>query len=191
MVPRNAKYIRRLRSIAEEMVLLTPWLQEIWISVRFADDVRWERWDIVSAPGEKIRLRSPCAAETLHPQIYGGSHLFYGCANAEKLQLFWRDLWKTRKVTQNRYRTRCCVDWIVVGQMIKAAQPRWWFCGKDLLRSLRLSARSTKIPDDQLPHFRRSGSRFPLCTEFLRLQDFPCYFWTCVKEYILSGPMCR
>jgi hypothetical protein len=110
MVPRNAKYIRRLRSIAEEMVLLTPWLQEIWISVRFADDVRWERWNIVSAPGEKICLRSPHAAETLHPQIYGGSHLFYGCANAEKVQLFWRDLWKTRKVTQNRYRTRCCVD---------------------------------------------------------------------------------
>ncbi|KAJ7205533.1 hypothetical protein GGX14DRAFT_458569 [Mycena pura] len=69
MVPRNAKYIRRLRSIAEEMVFLTPWLEEIWISVRFANEVRWERWDIVSAPGENICLRSPCAAETLEPKI--------------------------------------------------------------------------------------------------------------------------
>ncbi|KAJ7865531.1 hypothetical protein B0H13DRAFT_1076408 [Mycena leptocephala] len=58
---KNAKYIRRLRSLADEMVRLTPWLREIRISIQCEDLMYWEAWEVVSVPGEEayVRLRYP------------------------------------------------------------------------------------------------------------------------------------
>ncbi|KAJ7831424.1 hypothetical protein B0H14DRAFT_2804893, partial [Mycena olivaceomarginata] len=66
---RRHKYLRRLRGIAEEMVLLTPWLREIRIAVQFEDDMSWETWDIVYVPGEGIRLCPRYDPEWFEPEI--------------------------------------------------------------------------------------------------------------------------
>jgi hypothetical protein len=66
---KNARYLRRLRGIAEEMVLLTPWLREIRIAVQFEDDMSWETWDIVYVPGEGIHLCPRYDPEWFEPEI--------------------------------------------------------------------------------------------------------------------------
>ncbi|KAJ7939201.1 hypothetical protein B0H13DRAFT_1850937 [Mycena leptocephala] len=44
-----------LRSLADEMVCLTPWLREIRISIQ-EDLMYWEAWEVVSVPGEEAQV---------------------------------------------------------------------------------------------------------------------------------------
>ncbi|KAJ7090100.1 hypothetical protein C8R44DRAFT_751083 [Mycena epipterygia] len=47
-----ARYIRRLKAIAEEFVLLAPWLDRIQMYVGIDDESFWKRWDVVAIPDE-------------------------------------------------------------------------------------------------------------------------------------------
>ncbi|KAJ6625134.1 hypothetical protein B0H10DRAFT_2003857 [Mycena sp. CBHHK59/15] len=58
----DAKYahlVKQLRTMAEEMVSIVPWLHEIAM-FRLVEmiSLSWERWDVIAVPGEKIRLRA-------------------------------------------------------------------------------------------------------------------------------------
>ncbi|KAK7029983.1 hypothetical protein R3P38DRAFT_890976 [Favolaschia claudopus] len=57
MTPVMAKHLRKLRSIAEDMVQLTPWLCEVWMSIQYDDYVTWEEWELISE-ANTTRLRS-------------------------------------------------------------------------------------------------------------------------------------
>ncbi|KAK6966514.1 hypothetical protein R3P38DRAFT_3381112 [Favolaschia claudopus] len=52
-----AKHLRKLRSVAEEMVQLTPWLCEVWMSIQYDEYVTWEEWELISE-GDTTRLHA-------------------------------------------------------------------------------------------------------------------------------------
>ncbi|KAJ7714416.1 hypothetical protein DFH07DRAFT_863415 [Mycena maculata] len=64
-----ARYIRRLKAIAEEFVLLAPWLDRIQMYVGIDDESFWKQWDVVAVPGETVRLR-PVGLEEYLPEIH-------------------------------------------------------------------------------------------------------------------------
>ncbi|KAJ7483962.1 hypothetical protein B0H11DRAFT_2279657 [Mycena galericulata] len=67
---KQARYIRRLRAVSEEIILRTPWLEQIQMYVQEDDDAYWEKWDVVSDPAGKPSLRSPRGPGDCHPEIY-------------------------------------------------------------------------------------------------------------------------
>jgi hypothetical protein len=66
-----ARYIRRLKAIAEEIVLLAPWLKAIQMYVQIDDESFWKRWEVVAVPGETVRLHSRSVPDLLYPEIHG------------------------------------------------------------------------------------------------------------------------
>ncbi|KAJ7806411.1 hypothetical protein B0H14DRAFT_2875678 [Mycena olivaceomarginata] len=67
---KQARYIRRLRAVAEDIILETPWLAQIQMYVQVDDEAYWEEWDVISGPGDRASLRSPHGPEKYHPEIY-------------------------------------------------------------------------------------------------------------------------
>jgi hypothetical protein len=52
-----ARYIRRLKAIAEELVLLAPWVDRIQMYVGIDDEYFGKQWDVAAVPGETVPLR--------------------------------------------------------------------------------------------------------------------------------------
>ncbi|KAJ7744795.1 hypothetical protein DFH07DRAFT_834304 [Mycena maculata] len=65
-----ARYIRRLKALAEEIVQLAPWTQAIQMYVQIDDESIWKRWEVVAVPGEPVRLHSRSIPSVLYPEIH-------------------------------------------------------------------------------------------------------------------------
>ncbi|KAJ7086881.1 hypothetical protein B0H15DRAFT_1022985 [Mycena belliarum] len=66
------RYLVRLRGVAEESVLRTPWLREVHMYMDYYDPPRWRShwhiWDVVAGPDQKACVR-PRIAGRLMPEI--------------------------------------------------------------------------------------------------------------------------
>ncbi|KAJ7200730.1 hypothetical protein B0H12DRAFT_1331021 [Mycena haematopus] len=52
-----ARFIRRLKAVAAEIVQLAPWLKTIQIYVPIDTEYFWKRWEVVAGPDETVFLR--------------------------------------------------------------------------------------------------------------------------------------
>ncbi|KAJ7468262.1 hypothetical protein B0H11DRAFT_2046069 [Mycena galericulata] len=67
-----ARYIRRLKAVAEEIVLMSPWLQKIQMYITLDDELYLQEWKVVSIPGQGVCLRLPFSREDYwgDPELY-------------------------------------------------------------------------------------------------------------------------